>query len=296
MKHQLSILIPTYNDSCTEIVRQLDIQARKIADLDYEILIGDDGSTDPHTIEENQLLTALPHCKVYRFEKNRGRAAIRNSLVEFAEKEWLLFVDSGDMRIPSNDFLRRYIHTTEDHLVVYGGYTLSLPSPDMQESNLRYKYEMAARNNSSASRRKKMRHPNFQSSNFMAHRDLCRQVPFDERFVRYGHEDTLWAKDVAKRGIEILHIDNPVERFVYDDNATYLRMTIEALTTLREFQNELSGYSRLITVARLIQRLHLSPIVRFLFRQNEHRWRTNLEGDAPSLTVFNLFRLGYFLS
>ncbi len=296
MKHQLSILIPTFNDSCSEIVHQLSIQARKIPALEYEIIIGDDGSTDTQIIEENQRLASQPHCKVYRFEKNRGRAAIRNSLVEFAEKEWLLFIDSGDMRLKSNDFLQRYLHTSEEHQVVYGGYTLSPLSPEEQKSNLRYKYETSAHHNSSATMRKKMKIPNFQSSNFMAHRDLCHKVHFDERFVRYGHEDTLWAKDVSLQGVEILHIDNPVERFVYEDNATYLAKNIEALLTLREFQDELADYSRLIRTARLVKRLHLAPTVCFIFRLNENRWRTNLEGENPSLRLFNLFRLGYFLS
>ncbi len=295
MKHQLSILIPTFNDSCTEIVRQLDIQARKLSELDYEIIIADDGSTDQHIIEENQLLTALPHCKLYRFEKNRGRAAIRNSLVEFAEKEWLLFVDSGHMRLNTSDFLLRYLHTTDDHQVIYGGYQLSSPS-EGEKNNLRYKYEMRSKQNASAQLRNKVSHLDFHSSNFVANRDVFRHVKFDERFSLYGYEDVVFGKDLSTHGIDIHHIDNPTLFCGYENNATFLKKTIEALTTLREFQDELSDYSRLITMARLAERLHLAPIVRFLFRHCESRWRTNLMGDAPSLVVFNMFRLGYFLS
>ncbi len=296
MTHQLSILLPTFNDSCSGIVSQLSHQALNIPDLSYEILIGDDGSTNQAIIDENQQLTRLPHCKVYRFEKNRGRAAIRNSLTDFAEKEWLLFVDSGDMLIQSDHYIQRYLLSTDGHQVVYGGYTLSHLTPDLQTSNLRYKYEMASLHNSSATMRKKMRIPNFQSSNFMARRDICQQVRFDERCVRYGHEDTLWAKDLSLHGITIHHIDNPIQRYKYEDNTTYLAKTIESLTTLHQFHDELSDYSRLIRIAQRIDKFHLTPLVRYIFRHNEQAWIANLQGNNPSLRVFNLFRLGYYIA
>ena len=44
--HQLSILIPTYNDDCRELVASLQQQADNISGLEYEILVADDGSTD----------------------------------------------------------------------------------------------------------------------------------------------------------------------------------------------------------------------------------------------------------
>ena len=49
MINSLSILIPTYNNECLELVRDLQAQASILSstnDLEYEILVADDGSTD----------------------------------------------------------------------------------------------------------------------------------------------------------------------------------------------------------------------------------------------------------
>ena len=41
-KKELSILIPTYNDDCYDLVEQLARQAAAIDELEYEILVADD--------------------------------------------------------------------------------------------------------------------------------------------------------------------------------------------------------------------------------------------------------------
>ena len=56
MINTLSILIPTYNHICTELVESLQAQASSLPNLEYEILVADDGSTDEYTIEENRII------------------------------------------------------------------------------------------------------------------------------------------------------------------------------------------------------------------------------------------------
>lgn len=49
MINSLSILIPTYNNVCLELVRDLQAQASILSsenDFEYEIIVADDGSTD----------------------------------------------------------------------------------------------------------------------------------------------------------------------------------------------------------------------------------------------------------
>ena len=60
MKQELSILIPTYNDVCTELVGKLCAQAKAIDRLDYEIIVADDGSTDSDCTEANQAIESMP--------------------------------------------------------------------------------------------------------------------------------------------------------------------------------------------------------------------------------------------
>ncbi len=295
MKKELSILIPTYNDFCGELVSQLAAQARQIEGLNYEIIVADDGSTDAEVVKANQELSALECCKVYRYETNRGRAAIRNSLVEFANYEWLLFIDSGDMRLCSDDYLLKYLTTNDSWLVVYGGYCLAEMSGEKKKGNLRYKYELKNKQNASALLRCKAKRPNFQSCNFMAHKDIFRQVQFDERFVNYGYEDVLLGKELRLEGVEIYHIDNLIERYAYVDNPTFLRKTTVALSTLKKFESELRDCSRLIQTSKRLRSFGLAPLVRCLYKWNKERWRANLEGSNPSTLIFNLYRLGFYL-
>ena len=52
---KLSILIPTYNQDCSQLVKDLAAQCKQ-SGIEYEILVMDDGSTDPVTIKANQQL------------------------------------------------------------------------------------------------------------------------------------------------------------------------------------------------------------------------------------------------
>ena len=65
MINTLSILIPTYNNVCFELVRSLQAQASLLSvsssDFKYEIIVADDGSTDKATREGNRLINTLPH-------------------------------------------------------------------------------------------------------------------------------------------------------------------------------------------------------------------------------------------
>lgn len=46
MKKELSILIPTFNDICVDLVQALARQCESIQRLKYEIIVADDGSTN----------------------------------------------------------------------------------------------------------------------------------------------------------------------------------------------------------------------------------------------------------
>ncbi len=295
MKKEISILIPVYNDCCTGLVRQIAGQAARIQGLVWEIIVGDDGSTDAEVVKANGVLSGTDRCRILRFEKNRGRAAIRNSLAAEASYEWLLFIDGGHMRMCKNDYLATYLETDDAWEVVYGGYCLYTPPKTVMKSNLRYKYEAASGQNASAKMRESAPGMDFQSSNFLARKDVFEKVRFDERFVRYGYEDVFMGKKLTESGIKIHHIDNPAMRCGYEDNRTYLKKTTEALITLREFEDELAGYSRLVKNVRLCRKLRIDGRLSRLYRQRKDRWIMNLVGDSPSLATFRLFKLGFFL-
>ena len=117
MINKLSILIPTYNNICFELVKSLQAQASLVSSsteslpsffqFDYEVLVADDGSTDQTTIEGNRFINTLPHCRYIEREKNVGRSAIRNFLAKEAQYTWLLFIDSN-MNVINNEYLANY--------------------------------------------------------------------------------------------------------------------------------------------------------------------------------------------
>lgn len=140
MINSLSILIPTYNNVCLELVRDLQAQASILSstnDLEYEILVADDGSTDKNTIEKNREINELNNCRYIERKENIGRAAIRNFLAKEAKYLWLLFLDS-DLKLDNSDFIRNYMLSKGN--VIVGGLKIG-GNPITLKDNLRYKYE-----------------------------------------------------------------------------------------------------------------------------------------------------------
>lgn len=287
----LSILIPTYNDLCFTLVGDLRQQAEE-AGIDHEILVGDDGSTDAEVIEKNRKICKWPHCHYLIQIQNIGRAAIRNFLAKEAHHDWLLFIDS-DMTIARVDYLSKYL-AMEGSEVVDGGVIIG-GDADTLKGNLRYLYEKTSEQEHTAEKRQQHPYQDFHTANFLIRRDLMLAHPFDERFRHYGYEDVLFGKQLRAKGVKITHIDNPLVFSTFEENTQFILKTEEGLRTLHQFQSDLRGYSRLLT---LVEGIHL-PIILSLIRcwhKLFGKWeRKNLCGSHPSLRLFKLYKLGYYL-
>ena len=282
---ELSILIPTFNDPCSTLVGNLQQQAEELG-ISYEILVADDGSTQHNVLEENRSINALPHCQLIERRVNAGRAAIRNFLAQQARYAWLLFIDS-DMVVCRNDYLRKYA-SCEETPIVDGGVVIGTCIP----GNLRSMYEKAAESEHTYEERQQSPYRDFHTANFMIQRALMIEHPFDERFRNYGYEDVLFGKAMEQAGVPILHIDNPMSFEIFEENEHFVSKTEEGLRTLYQFRHELKGYSRLLDRAQTLPR---TPIRLWhqLFGAMERR---HLTGRHPSLWVFKIYKIGYFLS
>ena len=287
MKH-LSILIPTHNDPCLTLVTTLQQQAEK-AGLRYEIIVADDASTDAAVKEQNRGINQLPHCRVEERQENVGRACIRNFLALQAEYEWLLFIDS-DMVVCRQDFLVRYAQTDDEYQVVDGGITIG----KVKSGNLRALYEQAAEHKHTAEQRRQKPYQHLHTANLLIRRDVLLSHPFDERFRHYGYEDVLLGKQLEQAQVPIAHIDNPLSFEIFEENAHFISKTEEGLRTLHEFRDDLEGYNGLLAVSRRLRLL--TPLVRLWHWLNKGWEYRQLAGSQPSLTVFTLYRLGYFMS
>lgn len=284
----ISILIPTYNHACVELVGTLQRQA-SLLPVSYEIIVADDGSTDVSTIEANRTINDFTNSRYIERPENAGRAAIRNYLARQASMPWVLFIDS-DMVVCRDDFLCRYVETADQQAVWDGGITVG-GDAKLLNRNLRYRYERAAEHLHTAERRQQAPYRDFHTANFMVPRSLMDRCAFDLRFRHYGYEDVLFGKQLQQQGVPILHIDNPLSFEVFEANGQFLDKTEEGLRTLFQFRSELDGYSRLLDRSKQLPRAPfmlahrlLGPLVRRLLER------------YPVLPLFTFYRLCYFMS
>ena len=291
MKKELSILIPVFNHDCTMLADALVTQASALADIGVpvEIILAEDGSTDTSSLRANSVLASRPYCRYIIRSENVGRSAIRNFLAREARYQWLLFLDC-DMTILDDRFVSRYLENDEGD-VVYGGYVVG----QGDRSCLRYLYEKACASQHTAAERRKRPFQHFHTSNFLVSREVMTAHPFDERFRHYGYEDIFFGKQLRRAGIAIAHADNPAGFCTFEDNAHFIDKTEEGLRTLHKFRHDLAGYSQLLT---FVDGIHLG-IVRWLIRMwhrlfggMERRW---LCGRHPSLRIFKLYKIGYYM-
>ena len=284
MQRELSILIPTRDYVCYKLVADLHEQAERLG-VSFEILVAEDGSRSSFTVIANHKITELPHCRHIIRRENAGRAAIRNFLMQEAEGDFLLFMDA-DGQIVRDDFLGKYIQAArQGHKVICGGVLHPQQWHDPR-SMLRWKYENAYEQKHGTVSQQ------FRSFSFMISRDVARCVHFDERYTGYGYEDVQFGLDLQRAGYAVCSIDNPLLNSDIEDNATFLRKTEEAMRSLHRFREEIGEN---VKIFRIYSRYRLfSPLLRFSFRLFGPLMRRNLLSANPSLTLFNLYKLGYF--
>ena len=290
----ISVLIPTYNYVCCNLVWELQRQLSACNEK-YEIIVAEDGSNNKETVAENDKIASLPNCIHLTRPDNIGRARIRNFLVSKSSGEWCIFMDS-DAEVVSPDYIRKYIECIPCGADVFVG---GLVNPDTLPGNnvtLRYRYEKAAERYRTADYRNHHPYERFSTFNFMARRETLTEVPFDERCTEYGYEDTLMGLELRKRNKKIAHIDNPLIHLGFDDNAVFLEKTETALHTLKKIETNLLPYMGLGKLVRRIRTVHLTALVKCIYRLSRPLLRRNLLGNSPNLTLFSFYKLGYFLS
>ena len=123
--------------------------------------------------------------------------------------------------------------------------------------------------------------------------ETCR---FDERFTRSGYEDVLFGKMLKQQRIPVTHIDNPVMMTKFEANPDYVTKIERSMRTLHTFRHELRGYSRILTFDSGIHISAVRWIIRLWHRAFVAMERRNLCGSRPTLKLFALYRLGYYLT
>ena len=285
----LSILIPTKDYNCCALVKNLHQQAEALG-IAYEIIVGEDGSS-PQGLALNSQLTELPNCRIIAMAQNVGRSHIRNILAQEARGKDIMFIDS-DAMVQREDILQQHIKTLEENCVVCGGLYHPAAQPD-NDCSLRYRYEKEADKHRSAAKRNETPYDKFTTFSFAIRRELFLSIKFDERIKNYGYEDTLFGYELRKRGVKIMHIDAPLMHVGLESNNHYLAKVEESLRTLAKLESTIESTTLLKCYNRL-KRLHLTGLIAALWSVSTPLMRKNLLGRHPSLTMLNIYKIGYY--
>ena len=289
----LSVLIPTYNYDCSNLVRQLCKKAEGL-NGGYEIIVADDASTDEQLRNRISELDSIPNVRVFMNKENIGRAAIRNFMADQARGEWFLFIDS-DAEVPGEFSLNTYLEAGREADVVCGGlcHPEVNPSP---EATLRYLYEREADKRRKAVCRRLNPYAQIATFSLMVRRTVFLAIRFDVQCREYGYEDTLFGAELEKRNLRVCHIDNPLIHVGLEPNEVYLQKTETALHTLKRIESTMQGQSALLQYVVKLRKWHVAWMVKCVYKLLRHPLRRNLLGTHPSLKAFAFYKLGYYLT
>lgn len=293
----LSILIPTYNYDAFPLVKELHQQAL-LEGLVFEIIVSDDASTDQDMIALNREITKLSYCQYHLNNKNLGRGANRNQLAQLAKFDWVLFLDSDTMPI-SKSFVRNYLDCVAKNKssVCFGGIAYKANKPTNDEL-LRWTFGRKREAIPVSKRQEKMYGSAF-VSNILLARQVLIDYPFHSSIYDYGFEDFAFINQLRKKGLLILHIDNPVLHLNLEKSEVFLQKHLSAIENLNTLINKsiiLDNETRLSKLRTRLRRFGLCSLLVFIFHTFEKIIRKNLTSNRPSLLLFDLYKLGYFCS
>lgn len=293
----LSINIPVFNIEVNGLVFQLVKQAEKL-NLIYEIRVYDDASGD-NIRTANSVIRKYPRVNYAELETNIGRSAIRNKMGFDSKYEYLLFIDA-DSKLIKDDYLSKFLKFAKPECVLCGGTSYQQDKPEDIEKILRWTYGMQREAISSEMRNSKKGFI-ITSNNFFIPKKIFEGVHFREDIRDYGHEDTVLGYDLFKKGIEILHIDNPVEHTGLEDADVFLQKSKTALKSLKyiseeivkkdkDFVSQVHFLHRFSSIKKWLPHFFLR-MVYVLFHSFLEK---NLKSKNPNMKWFDLYRLSYF--
>jgi glycosyltransferase involved in cell wall biosynthesis len=289
----LSILIPVYNFDVRSLVVRLQHQGEKSL-MPYEIICLDDNSSlDFKNL--NKELEQLENVTFSILQKNIGRSAIRNRLAEMANYEYLLFLDCDSM--PETDvFVFNYAANLKEDTVLYGGRSYSPENPFDKSLYFHWFYG-SQREVKSTDLRRAEPYRSFMTNNFVIPKKLMLEIGFDESLKQYGHEDTVFGLELKRRGVEILHLDNPLRHIGLENSAVFLKKSEQAVENLLILMRkyELVNDIKLLRFYEKTRKLALHPFIYLWFYLFRSLLKRKLLGKNPSLRIFDFYKLGYMI-
>lgn len=292
----LSILIASHNHDCSRLIADLSAQCTRLKTSGgalCEIIVGDDASDNTQTLQANREACAAYGVKFVEMAQNVGKTNLDNLLADESAGEWLMFIDD-DAEVCTDDFVAQCVKDRTLADVVCG--LLITPGGGAPEGcELRYRYEHAATANRTVEARNRHPYDNFTTFNPIMSREAFDATGFDPRCTDYGFEDVLFGHEIEKQGLTIAHTNTPLVHTGIDSNASFLDKTERATATLLRLGHPLTDH---VGASRMAQRLHrmgLEGLTRLALTPLLPAIRRNLLGRRPNLTLFKIYKLGYYL-
>lgn len=291
----LSILIPSYNYNTFPLVQELHQQLLQ-QNIAFEIIVGDDASTDIETNKLNQQITSLSHCVLKVNAVNLGRGSNRNALCKIATYPWILFLDCDTIPTTSS-FIKNYLNciNSNDGAVFFGGIAYSKAKPKKDEL-LRWIYGRTREAIPVQKRRSKIYEATL-VSNILMKKQLQLDHPFNSSIYDYGFEDFVFIAELKKNHVPIHHINNPVFHINLEKSDVFLEKHLKAIDNLHFLiQKRIvdANETHLSKTYQWLSRFGLHSLIKVLFKNLEPSLRKNLISNKPSLLLFDFYKLGYF--
>jgi glycosyltransferase involved in cell wall biosynthesis len=289
----ISICIPLYNFDATGLIVEIHRQMETLS-IPCELILIDDHSDNSY--KEYYRTIAGEH-RYIELPQNVGRSRIRNLFLQYATHPYLLFLDC-DSIIHQSDFLQNYVSIiSEQPDIVCGGRIYPVEKPD-KNHQLRWYYGIK-RESKTCQERQKEPNRSFMTNNFMIKRELLDEIRFDERLTKYGHEDTLFGLELAKKGITITHIENPVLNGDIESNGEFLRKTeegVQNLVKILQFNQDNKHLIDSIALLTSYQKIRwATPIIKPIFNMINSKLRQYFENGGRSIKWFSIYKIGIYI-
>lgn len=286
----LSILIPVFNFDVRLLVTELYRQCESCG-LEFEIICFDDGSEEEFKQIHRAFFGEGNRATYLELLQNLGRSAIRNALGKAARFPWLLFMDC-DSRVVRSDFIQKYLACLQPGMLVYGGRCYA-PEPPADPALFFHWHYGQNREQTTPQQRMQSPYHSFMTNNFLIPRDLFLEILFDESLRQYGHEDTLFGLELLRRGVSILHIDNPLEHAGLETVDVFLKKTRQGLENLNALWRQGKPIeTRLLAVFVKMKKWGLAPLLRWSFLLFKKMIEGQLRSKSPNLKLFDFYKLG----
>lgn len=287
----ISVLIPIYNQDVTELVSKIHNQITALH-ISFEILCFDDDSEKMWQLK-NKSLSQFDSVNYCELSQNLGRSKIRNKLVRESSYKSLLFLDS-DSKIISTDFIKTYLDAFDRYKIINGGRIYPNQTPNDESKILHYTYGIKKEAKPADHR---LRKPAlyFHTNNFIVDRELALAFPFPEGLTNHGYEDLAFATRLENNGIQIHHINNPVEHQDIVSTNEFLGKMEESSTSLVHlYSNQEIMKTPLIRAYEVLKRTLTVRRFISLYESNVSYITKNLHSAKPSMHYLDMFKLYHF--